>query len=435
LNTVGGPRDVLIVGSGGREHALAWKLRQSPQVGQIFVAPGNGGTAGIAANIDLGERDIDGIRHFVAEHHIELTVVGPELPLSLGLSDQLASLGGCAVFGPSQAAARLETSKVFAKDFMARHGLPTAAYRTVADFDEGQRAVCELGLPVAVKVDGLAAGKGVTVCHTTAEATNALREIFVQNHFGAAGCRAIVEQGLIGEEVSVLAFCDGQHAIPMVPAQDHKAVFDGDRGPNTGGMGSYAPAAVLGAAALQEAVRTVLEPAVAGMRAEGTPYRGVLYAGLMLTTDGPQVLEFNARLGDPETQSIVPLLDADLFDILHACAVDELAAVPGRWLPETAVCIVCASRGYPGSYPKGLPIHGLAEAEGQPGVTVFHASTTRRHEGDFFTAGGRVLGVTCRAADLRAAVDGAYAAVSRIHFDGMHYRTDIAAKGLNRRER
>ncbi len=424
--------DVLIVGSGGREHALAWKLRQSSRVGQIFVAPGNGGTAGMATNVDLAEMDVDGIRRFVADRRIALTIVGPELPLSLGLSDRLAA-DGHPVFGPSQMAARLETSKVFAKDFMARHGLPTAAYRIVTGTDEGRQAVCDLGLPVAVKADGLAAGKGVSVCRTAAEAEQALREIFIENRFGAAGQSAIVEKGLAGEEVSVLAFCDGERAVPMVPAQDHKAAYDGDRGPNTGGMGSYAPAPILDAAALELTVRTVLNPAVAGMRAEGTPYRGVLYAGLMMTPDGPQVLEFNARFGDPETQSVLPLLDSDLFDVLHACATGSLDGAALRWRPDAAVCVVCASAGYPGVYPKGLPIHGLTEAEAYPGVTVFHAGTRRLDEG-YFTFGGRVLGVTCRAMDLREAVDGAYRAVRCIHFDGMHYRTDVAAKGLKRLE-
>jgi phosphoribosylamine---glycine ligase len=422
--------DVLIVGSGGREHALAWKLRQSPRVGQIFVAPGNGGTSGPAINVDLAETDVDAICRFVEERNIGLTVVGPELPLSLGLSDRLAAEDH-AVCGPSRTAARLETSKVFAKDFMARHGLPTAAYRIATDFDEGRQAVCELGLPVAVKVDGLAAGKGVTVCRTTAEAEQALRQIFVECRFGAAGRAAVVEQGLSGEEVSVLAFCDGERAVPMLPAQDHKAVNDGDRGPNTGGMGSYAPAPVLDAAGLEQTVRTIFDPAVAGMRAEGMPYRGVLYAGLMLTADGPQVLEFNVRFGDPETQSILPLLDDDLFDILNACAAGSLDSAALRWWPAAAVCVVCASAGYPDTYPKGLPIHGLAKAEAPPGVTVFHGGTRQRGDGHV-TSGGRVLGVTCRAVDLRAAVDGAYSAVRCIQFDGMHYRTDIAAKGLKR---
>jgi phosphoribosylamine--glycine ligase len=424
--------DVLIVGGGGREHALAWKLRQSARVSQIFVAPGNGGTSNVAVNVDISETDLEGLSRFVAERQIALTVVGPELPLSHGLSDRLAA-SGHAVFGPRQAAARLETSKVFAKDFMARHGLPTAAYRVATDFEEGRQAICELGLPVAIKVDGLAAGKGVIVCHTVDEASQALRSALVEHRFGAAGSSVVIEEGLVGEEVSVLAFCDGRRAAIMLPAQDHKAVYDGDTGPNTGGMGSYAPAPALDPALLDQTMRTVFEPTIDGMASEGTPYHGVLYAGLMLTASGPQLLEFNARFGDPETQSILPLLDGDLFDILHACSEGDLSGAPIRWRNAAAACVVCASEGYPGSYRKDLPIQGLAEAETVSGVTVFHAGTRRQHP-DIVTSGGRVLGVTCQAADLRSAVDGAYAAVARIHFDGMHYRTDIAARGLSRRE-
>jgi phosphoribosylamine--glycine ligase len=421
---------VLVVGSGGREHALAWKLRQSPQVGDLFVAPGNGGTAALAENVDIAESDLDALVDFACEKRIDLTVVGPELPLSLGLADRLLATGR-PVFGPTQAAARLESSKVFAKEFMARHDIPTADFRVASDFTAGQTSIRELGLPVAVKVDGLAAGKGVTVCRTAEEADRALHAALVEAKFGPAGRSVVIEKGLSGQEVSVLAFCDGSKAVPMPVAQDHKAAYDGDTGPNTGGMGSYAPAPIIDTAALERIVQTVIEPAVRGMRVEGAPYRGVLYAGLMCTADGPRVLEFNARFGDPETQSILPLLDADLFDILQSSAEGNLVPSALHWLPEACVCVVCASGGYPGTYSKGLPISGLAEAGTEEGVIVFHAGT-RRQDSTFLTSGGRVLGVSCRAKDIRTAVDGAYRAVGHIHFEGMHYRRDIAAKALKR---
>ena len=421
-------KQILIVGSGGREHALTWKLKQSSKIERIYVAPGNGGTQIIAQNVDIAETDLDGISQFVADRKIDLTVVGPELPLSVGLVNRL-SRSGFRAFGPSRQAARLETSKIFAKEFMTRHNIPTAPYRVAAEFNEALNMVREIGLPVAIKADGLAAGKGVVVCHDFAEAKAALASMIVEEKFGPAGRSVVVEAGLSGEEISLLAFCDGYTAVPMLIAQDHKAVYDGDQGPNTGGMGSFAPVSHLAPDVVGNILKTIVQPTVDGMRAEGNPFRGILYTGLMLTGEGPRVLEYNVRFGDPETQATLPLLKTDLLDILGACMEGSLAQTPIEWLPGACVCVVCASRGYPGPYEKGFPIRGITDAEQVPGVTVFHAGT-HRDGNEWVTAGGRVLGVTCRARDLPAAIEGAYQATARISFEGMHYRKDIGAKGL-----
>ena len=423
-------KNVLIVGNGGREHALAWKLRQSPQVDTIYVAPGNAGTEAIAQNIPIKVIDIEELLRFVEDNHIDLVVVGPELPLSLGLVDRLGA-AGIRAFGPTQAAARLETSKVFAKDFMIRHGIPTAPYRVASTCDEARRCVSELGLPVAIKADGLTAGKGVTVCQTMEQAESALHKALVVGVFGEAGRPVVIEAGLSGEELSVLAFCDQYTAVPMVAAQDHKAIFDYGRGPNTGGMGSYAPAPFLDAAGLSQVTATILQPAIDGMRNEGTPFRGVLYAGLMLTETGPQVLEFNVRFGDPETQVILPLLEADLLDALDACVDDRLSDLSIRWSSDSCVCVICASPGYPDEYPTGLPVIGLPEAEAR-GANIFHAGT-RYENGRLVTSGGRVLGVTYRAPELEAAIAGAYWSAHAVCFEGMQYRCDIGAKALRKK--
>ncbi len=420
-------KNVLIVGSGGREHALAWKLRQSPRVGAIYVAPGNAGTETIAQNVPIRVTDIEGLQRFASAHAVDLVVVGPELPLSLGVVDRL-SAAGIRAFGPTQAAARLETSKVFAKEFMTRHGIPTAPYRVASSYEEGLRHVRELGLPVAVKADGLTSGKGVTVCHTMEQAELALYRALIVGVFGEAGKQVVIETGLSGEEMSVLAFCDQYTAVPMIPAQDHKAIFDHDRGPNTGGMGCCAPAPFLDAAGLSEVTATILQPAIDGMRQEGAPFRGVLYAGLMLTETGPQVLEFNVRFGDPETQAILPLLETDLLEVIEACLDDKLSGLSIRWSSESCVCVVCAAPGYPDECSTGSPILGLIEAEAR-GAHVFHAGT-RYDKGRLVTAGGRVLGITYRAPDLMAAIAGAYWAVRAVCFEGMQYRRDIGAKAL-----
>jgi len=418
---------VLIIGSGGREHALAWKLQQSPQVGVVFVAPGNGGTEAIANNVAIRADDVEALADFARRNEIDLTVVGPELPLSHGVTDRFVA-EGCLIFGPSANAARLETSKVFAKEFMTRHGIPTAPYRIARELGAAQRHVRELGVPVAVKADGLAAGKGVTVCHSYAQADEFLHKVLVERIFGSAGDTVVIEAGLSGQEISVLAFCDQKTTVPMIVAQDHKAAFDDDQGPNTGGMGCYAPTPFISADVLAQIRETVLQTTIDGMRQEGTPYRGVLYAGLMLTEDGPQLLEFNVRFGDPETQAILPLLETDLFEILQACATDSLDATTVRWEVGACVCVVCSAPGYPGAFPVGSPISGLSAAESL-GATVFHAGT-KRVGGQLVTAGGRVLGVTGRAGDLPSAIAVAYEAVGCVHFDGMHYRKDIGAKAL-----
>jgi phosphoribosylamine--glycine ligase len=418
---------VLVVGSGGREHALAWKLRQSPNVSELFLAPGNGGTARIAHNIPVKADDIPGLVRAAREHRADLVVVGPEAPLAAGLVDALAE-EGIVAFGPTRAAARLESSKAFAKDFMARHSIPTAPYRVFADYEQACSYVLSLTQPPVVKADGLAAGKGAIVPGSIQEALEAVRRLMVEQELGTAGTTLVLEERLQGQEVSLLALCDGSTLAPLLPAQDHKAVFDNDEGPNTGGMGAYAPAPAMTAAVQDRAVREILEPTVRGMGLEGTPYRGVLYAGLMLTEDGPQVLEFNCRFGDPETQALLPLLEADLALLLWQCACGQLDVGAVRWRAGFCVCVVMASGGYPGQYRTGLPIYGVEAAEAL-GCIVFHAGT-RWSSGQLVTSGGRVLGVTAVGQTLKEAIDRAYAGVRAISFEGAHFRTDIGAKGL-----
>ena len=416
---------VMVIGSGGREHVLAWKLHQSPQVEQLYVAPGNAGTAEIAENIAVAAEDIEGLLAAAQERRVDLTVVGPEAPLSAGLADRFQQ-AGLAVFGPSQSAARLEGSKVFAKDLMARHGIPSAAHRSFSDPEAALANIHTHPYPLVVKADGLAAGKGVSVCREAIAAEEAIRRIMVEREFGASGDEVVVEEFLSGQEVTVLAFSDGRTVRPMVVAQDHKPLLDGDRGPNTGGMGSYAPARIVGPDLMQRIVATILQPTVDALRSEGSPYRGVLYAGLMLTARGPQVLEFNARFGDPEAQAVLPLLDGDL-----ACVGGTLDKEVVRWSSRHCLCIVVSSGGYPGPFRKGVPISGLREAAALPETIVFHAGTQRQN-GRVVTAGGRVLGVTALGDTLELAAERAYAAVDRIRFEGMHYRRDIGAKGLMR---
>ncbi len=425
-------RTIMIIGAGGREHALAWKLAQSPQVRQIIVAPGNGGTDGgpdaVIRNIPLAVHDIKGLLGAAQRERVDLVVVGPEAPLALGMVDRLQD-AGLRVFGPSQAAAQLETSKAFAKDFMWETGIPTAGYALFTDYTAALDYVRQTERPLVVKASGLAAGKGVLVCDTVLQAEQAVFDIMQARLFGDAGEVVIVEERLSGPEVSLLAFTDGKAVVPMIAAQDHKRVFDGDQGPNTGGMGAYAPAPGVSPELLDEALRTVLQPAVDGLAAQGTPYVGVLYAGLMLTASGLRVLEFNARFGDPETQVILPLLATDLLEIIEACIDGRLADVPVQWTTGAAATVVAASFGYPGDYPKGLPVAGLDAAGQVPGVTVFHAGT-RRHNNDVLTDGGRVLAVTGTGADLPTALARAYEGIQHIHFAGMHYRHDIGWQAL-----
>ena len=421
---------VLLVGSGGREHALAWKLAQSPRLGSLYAAPGNPGIARLAECVPVRADDIAAVVDLAERERIDLTVVGPEGPLALGLVDALEARGRLA-FGPSRAAAALESSKAFAKALFARHGIPTARFGTFDEPGPARAFVEELGGRAVVKADGLAAGKGAVVCADSSEADRAISDMLERRVFGDAGARVVVEEYLEGEEVSVFALTDGRTVCPLASAQDHKAVFDGDRGPNTGGMGAYSPAPALDPVLSEEVVRTVLEPTILGMSAEGRPYRGVLFAGLMLTAAGLRVLEYNVRFGDPECQVLMLRLVDDLLPLCQAVAEGRGLPPSVAWRPEAAVCVVLASGGYPGEYRTGLPIEGIERAEAHPGVTAFHAGTAWR-DGRLTTAGGRVLGVTALGADIPAAVAGAYAAAAEIRFDGVHYRRDIGHRALRR---
>lgn len=421
---------ILVIGGGGREHTLAWKLAQSPQAEKIYAIPGNPGMAKIAeCENGISIEDNEALMAFAKEKGVELVVVGPEVPLTNGLVDAMNG-AGIRAFGPTRAAAELEGSKSFAKDIMQKYGIPTAKYRVFTDAASARDYVQAEGAPIVIKADGLAAGKGVVVAQTVDEALTAVNNIMEGQSFGAAGARVVIEECMFGEEASLLAFTDGETIVPMVSSQDHKRAFDGDKGPNTGGMGTYAPAPVMTNELVQEATEKILRPIITAMQKEGRPYKGCLYAGLMITEAGPKVVEFNARFGDPETQVVLPLLKSDLLEIMLACCDGRLAEQDIKWSDGAAVCVVMASDGYPGGYPKGLPIKGVEQAEAG-GALVFHAGTAER-DGRLVTAGGRVLGVVARAADIRSAVDDAYAAVSRIHFHGAQYRHDIAHRALER---
>ena len=420
---------ILLIGGGGREHALAWKLASSPRVTDIIAIPGNPGMASIARCVDMKTDDLQALAAFALAEQVDLTVVGPEVPLVAGLADVFKA-HGLKVFGPSAAAARLEGSKAFAKDIMARYGIPTAAYFTTTSSEAAKQYIREQGAPIVVKADGLAAGKGVVVAMTENEALQAVDMMMEDKAFGDAGSVLVLEEMMVGEETSLLAFCDGKTVKAMVSAQDHKRAYDGDKGPNTGGMGTYAPAPVMTPKMVETAVKTVLEPMIAAMAAEGSPYQGCLYAGLMITDQGPRVVEFNARFGDPETQVVLPLLKSDLAEILLACAEGRLDQQNIEWSDGAAVCVVMASGGYPGKYQSGLPITGLDVAEKQ-GAMVFHAGT-KAVDGTIVTAGGRVLGVTACGENIVAAQRAAYAAVDVIDFPGAYYRKDIAWRAINR---
>ena len=423
---------ILLIGGGGREHALAWKLAQSQQVTEIFAAPGNPGIAELpkCACVTLDLKDLDKVADFAEANSIDLTVVGPEATLVAGIADVFKGRG-LPVFGPSQAAAQLEGSKAFSKNLMAKYNIPTAFFKVCEDIETAKAYVEEKGAPIVVKADGLAAGKGVVVAMTREEALDAIEDMMADHKFGNAGARVVLEEFMEGEEASLLAFTDGQTVVPMIAAQDHKRIYDGDEGPNTGGMGTYAPAPVMTEALRLKATETILKPVVEAMAKEGTPYQGCLYAGLMIKGDSIKVVEFNCRFGDPETQVILPLLEGDLAEIMLACATGTLADVEVGWSNKAAVCVVMASGGYPVSYENGKEITGLAAAAADPDTVVFHAGT-KESEGRVVTAGGRVLGVTACDADIRAARDRAYAAVEKVHFADNFYRKDIAWRALKR---
>ena len=421
---------VLLVGGGGREHTLAWKLAQSPRLTELIAAPGNPGIARHGRCVAIKDDAVEALRDLALRERVDLTVVGPELPLSLGLADRFRERD-LAVFGPSQAAARIESSKAFAKDLMARYRIPTTRHQVFTEVPPARAWCRELGVPLVVKADGLAAGKGVIICRTVEEADAALALCLEAGAFGAAGASVVVEEFMVGEEASFFALTDGTAILPLAGAQDHKTVFDGDRGPNTGGMGAYSPAPILDAPMAERVMAEIVRPTVAAMASEGVPFAGFLYVGLMIGRDGPRVVEFNCRFGDPECQVVMPRLADDLLPLLAAAARGDGLPAALAWKPDAAACVVLASGGYPGRYETGLPITGVEEAAALPGVAIFHAGTARR-DGVLVTAGGRVLGVQATGPDLRAAVDTAYAAADRIHFIGKHHRRDIAWRALRR---
>lgn len=417
---------VLVVGSGGREHALCWKIAQRPDT-EVYVAPGNIGMVDVATLVNIKVDDIAGLVDFAKAEGIDLTVVGPELPLTLGIVDAFQE-AGLACFGPNKAAAKLEGSKAFSKELMKKYGIPTAAFDTFTDVDKAKAFVDEIGVPCVVKADGLAAGKGVIICMTREEADKAIEDMLTDHAFGDASATIVIEEYMVGPEVSVLAFADGKSVLPMVSAQDHKRIFDGDKGPNTGGMGAYSPAPVYTEALSAEVNKTIIEPTIAAMAAEGTPFTGILYTGLMLTEKGPRVLEYNVRFGDPETQPIMVRMKSDIVALFQACVDGKLDEAALEWHDEAAVCVIMASGGYPASSEKGVPIHGLDDIAAEEAI-VFHSGTAEK-DGEIVTNGGRVLGVTAKDATIKGAIDKAYAAVEKINFDHMQFRRDIGARAL-----
>jgi phosphoribosylamine--glycine ligase len=422
-------QNVLIIGAGGREHALVWKIAQSERIGKLYVAPGNGGTVSIATNVDIAVSDVDGLLSFAMSNDIGLTVVGPDDTLALGVVDTFTRAGQ-RIFGPTQAAAQIEASKAFSKQLMIKSGVPTAEFKTFTDLGDALDYLDGRRYPLVVKASGLALGKGVVICASPSEARQALQDMMADKIFGAAGSSVVIEDYLTGREVSLHAFCDGQAAVLFPTAQDHKPIRDNDEGPNTGGMGTIAPVPWATADLLTKAKTTVVDPILAALSEAGVPFSGLLYPGLMISDTGFNVLEFNARFGDPETQSYMRLLDTDLLDILDACVNGKLNEVEIRWSTKSAVTIVLASRGYPGAYAKGLPISGIEAASAMSDIVVFHAGTTQK-DGQIVTSGGRVLGISATGTDLADALTKAYEAVKLISFEGMQYRTDIGRKSLS----
>lgn len=418
---------VLVIGSGGREHAIVWKLAQSRVVDKIYCVPGNAGIAEYAECIELESKDLTALLDFVKYEWIDLTVVGPEDPLAQGIVD-IFQKEGRRIIGPTRAAAQLESSKVFAKEFMKRHKIPTAEYKVFTSYTHAEDYIRLKGTPIVVKADGLAAGKGVFVCHSYDEAAQALKLIMKEKIFGSAGDRVVIEECLKGQEASYLVFTDGKSIVPMVTSKDHKRLLDNDEGPNTGGMGTFSPNPVITPELEKEILETIIKPTIKGLKSEGIVYKGILYAGLMIVSGKPYVLEFNCRFGDPETQVILPRLETDIIDIFMGIAEQRLAKVNVKWNDKASLCVILASQGYPGKYKKGIPISGLEMVKGLKDVIVFHAGTKFNEQGAIVTNGGRVLGVTALGRDLKEARQKAYSAVGLINFEGMHYRKDI---GLN----
>lgn len=418
--------NVAVIGGGGREHTLAWKLSQSLNVEKLYAIPGSAAMADIATCVHIPLSDLEGIADYCVQEGIDMLVVGPEVPLTEGLAD-ICQAKGLAVFGPNKAAAQMEGSKVFAKNLMKKYHIPTAAYASFTDGEAAKAYIHEQGAPIVVKADGLAAGKGVVVAQTEDEAIEAVNAMMEDHIFGASGGRIVIEECMVGEEASLLAFVDGTTIVPMISAQDHKRIFDNDEGPNTGGMGAYAPAPVMTPALVKEVEETILRPTIEGLRQEGITYQGCLYAGLMITAQGPKVVEFNCRFGDPETQAVLPLLDSDLAEIMYACTQGKLRADMVQWKPASTCCVIMASAGYPASSHKGDVITGLDTLDKD--AMVFHSGTAKK-DGQYVTNGGRVLGVTAVAPTLQEAIDKAYHNVHAIHFDGQQVRSDIGAKGL-----
>jgi len=419
---------ILVVGGGGREHALVWKIAQSPKVKKIYAAPGNPGISILAECVESFPLDqLSLLADFAKEKEIDLTVVGPEAPLIAGLADELEEKG-LKVFGPNKLAAILEGSKSFAKQLMKQYGIPTPSFRIFSSFEEASTYVKKKGTPLVVKADGLAGGKGAIVAREEDEALEALDLILVKRAFGEAGRQVVIEDFCEGEEVSILAFTDGEEVLPLIPCQDHKRVYDGDKGPNTGGMGAYAPVPFVTDRMIAEIERLILRPIVRAMKSESRPYRGLLYAGLMITNEGPKVLEFNCRFGDPETQAILPLLESDLVEVMEACCDGHLEGIELKWRNGAVVCVVLASGGYPGKYEIGLEVTGLKQASSLKDVIIFHAGTSWK-EGKLVTAGGRVLGITGWGKDLPKAIAQTYEAINLVNFPGKHFRKDIGKKG------
>lgn len=420
--------NILVVGDGGREHTIVWKLSQSPKVNKIYCAPGNAGIATHAECLDIKPEDINGLLKAACDNNIDLTVVGPELPLSLGIVN-LFKKNNYSIFGPSKEAAYIESSKVFAKYIMDKYNIPTADYQVFTNHDEAITCLQKQSFPLVIKVDGLAAGKGVLIVNNLSQAKKVLFDIMKDNKFGQAGKQVIIEEFLKGEEISMLVFTDGKSFLPMISSQDHKKINDGDIGPNTGGMGAYSPVPFFDDPTREWVLKNIFKPVIKGMEQEGRKFKGVLYAGLILTDKGPKVLEFNARFGDPETQAILPSLETDLIELLCAIQEESLDKMEIKWKKQSSVCVVLASEGYPDKYKKGKTIFGLEELQNKKNIMVFHAGT-KKIDNNFITSGGRVLGVTAWSRTLPEAIKDVYTGVNKIHFEGLQYRKDIGKKGL-----